>query len=328
MHFSQTGTSTADLPLGQLMAPAVVIDVTRQAGRRRGLPGHARRRRGLRGGAWPDRAGHDRAGAHRLEPLLARPEALSGRRHARRRVEAAGFPVRRRRRAPAGRTSGAWRAWHRHGLDRLRAVHRLHRAPHRRRRQRRRTSRTSPALDSCRRPAPRHRAADEDRRRIGRAGAGGCAGAALSGYDAGPLGIIEPVDRAQFGRLRGSQAPVARDPSPRAESWRGRCTQHVDAARPSISHSRRFGDDPVAVARALDRRRRWQLRIRRWSSASESDQPQQPSGVSVVVSTAGFSQAASTGNSKSSSVQACGSTSFRSSASRTDRPRRWKRGRR
>ena len=31
VHFSKTGRSTADLPLQQLMAPAVVIDVTRQA---------------------------------------------------------------------------------------------------------------------------------------------------------------------------------------------------------------------------------------------------------------------------------------------------------
>jgi kynurenine formamidase len=32
-HFSKTGKSTADLPLQQLMAPAVVIDVTRQSAR-------------------------------------------------------------------------------------------------------------------------------------------------------------------------------------------------------------------------------------------------------------------------------------------------------
>ena len=31
VHFSKTGTSTADLPLQQLIAPAVVIDVTKQA---------------------------------------------------------------------------------------------------------------------------------------------------------------------------------------------------------------------------------------------------------------------------------------------------------
>ena len=64
--------------------------------------------------------------------------------------------------------------------------------------------------------------------------------------------------------------------------------------------------------------------MRTWSSASECTRRSIRSGVSVVVSTVGFSHAARTGNSRSSSVQAWASTSFRSSASKPPRARSWK----
>ena len=45
IHFAERGRTTAEIPLEQLVAPAVVIDVSRQGGRGQGLQADARRRR-------------------------------------------------------------------------------------------------------------------------------------------------------------------------------------------------------------------------------------------------------------------------------------------
>ena len=155
VHFSKTGMSTADLPLRQLIAPAVVIDVTRQAAADAAYRVTRGRCRGLRDGARADRAGHDRAGTHRLEPLLARPQAVSGGRHAGRRVEAEVSRVRRGRRALPGGPATGGDARHRHRVDRLRAVDRLSVRTASARRPTSPISKTSPRSTSCRRPAPR-----------------------------------------------------------------------------------------------------------------------------------------------------------------------------
>ena len=71
LHFSERGRSTDQVPLDQLIAPAVVIDVSSSAAGQSGLPLVGRRRAGVRAAARADCRGHDRAAADRLEPPVA-----------------------------------------------------------------------------------------------------------------------------------------------------------------------------------------------------------------------------------------------------------------
>ena len=87
-HFSEAGRTTEQIPLEQLVAPAVVIDVTGAGVQGPRLSSDARRRAAVREGERSDRARHDRPAADGVEPSLAEREGVSRRRHAGRCVEA------------------------------------------------------------------------------------------------------------------------------------------------------------------------------------------------------------------------------------------------
>ena len=74
---SRRAADTAEIPLEQLVAPAVVIDVSATGRRGQGLQVDAGGCERVREAARADRARRDRAAADRVEPALARREGLS-----------------------------------------------------------------------------------------------------------------------------------------------------------------------------------------------------------------------------------------------------------
>ena len=119
LHFAEKGRGADAIPLEQLIAPAVVIDVTAQAAASRDY-------RLTREDVLAFEKKHGQIGAgtvvlgtHRLEPVLARGEGVSGRRHAGRCLEIEFPELRRRSCATAGRGASGRRPRHRHGVDRL-----------------------------------------------------------------------------------------------------------------------------------------------------------------------------------------------------------------
>ena len=237
VHFSKTGVNTADLPLRQLIAPAVVIDVTRQAAadaayrvtradieafeaaHGRIAPGTIVLARTGWSRYWPDRKrylGDDTPGDASKLKFPGYGE------------DAARFLVEQRQVAVLGIDTAS--------IDYGPSTD-FRSAPRRRGGQRGQPRKPHGARPAAADRRHGHRPAHEDRRRIGRAGAGGRASGASSDR--------EPGLAAGFARWPGRAAAGSdpRGPSPRACSpaaFRpGRSARPSPALRrPAASHSR------------------------------------------------------------------------------------------
>ena len=157
-------------PPERFIGPAVVIDISDKTAANSDYM-YPRRYRRLGGRAWPNCRWRHRAAADGVERALARQENLSRRRHARRRVPPAFSFL-----WAGGRGAARERAprpydWRRHRQRGLRSVPRLSRPPHRGRGERQRPGKSDKPRSASADRQHRCRAADQDRRRIGRAGA-------------------------------------------------------------------------------------------------------------------------------------------------------------